>query len=103
MNLFVRLFNVISTIYLFVINYLQFLIIFFSIGVRTDPRPKQSYSQDISGSMTCSNKIPTAVPMFSGSENSLVILPSVQDVSGSQKSNMADRKPEVVISLQVEV
>ena len=97
MNLFVRLFNVISTIYLFVINYLQFLIIFFQLG--TDPRPKQSYSQDISGSMTCSNKIPMAVPMFSGSENSLVILPAVQDVSGNKKANMADRKPEVVISL----
>ena len=66
-----------------------------------DPRTKQSYSQDISGSMTCSNKIQTAIPIFSGSENSFVILPAVQDVSGSQKSNMADRKPEVVITLFV--
>ena len=37
MNLFVRLFNVISTIYLFVINYLQFLINFFQLGSERTP------------------------------------------------------------------
>ena len=47
---------------------------------------------DISASRLARNKIPTATPMFSGSNFSMVLLVTLSDQTGSQKSKMAAEK-----------
>ena len=73
------------------INYFQW------VRIRTPGRSKVT-SSIISSSITCSDKIPTAIPMFLISENSMAIVQIEVDVSESQKFNMAVRKPEIVIT-----
>src|SRR5208282_6608213 len=54
--------------------------------------------QGISGSMILRIKIPTAIPPFSGSRNSMALFRILSDVSGSRKSKMAANKLVIRIS-----
>src|SRR5664279_4110095 len=63
---------------------------------------RQTGSTFISASIPDTNEIPTATPMFSGSRNSMVITRILPEVTGSQKSNMAAAKPEVIITLDLQ-
>ena len=47
----------------------------------------------VSGCRPDSSTIPTAIPVFSGSRNSIMLIRTLPDVTGSQKSKMASTKP----------
>jgi len=65
---------------------LKFILVTFVMkgggGVKLPPR-------GISASRLARNKIPTATPMFSGSNVSMVLSLTLSDETGSQKSKMA--------------
>lgn len=56
------------------------------------------YPQVYLGSRAPRNKIPTATPVFSGSNFSMELLPMLSDVSLYRKLKMAANKTEVVIT-----
>ncbi len=58
----------------------------------------QSTAVDISASRWDTNEIPTATPMFSGTDSSLALRTLLRDVTGSRDFNMAASKPEVLVS-----
>ena len=51
----------------------------------------------ISGGSCDGIKTPTATPMFLGMRNSNTAIQTLCDVSGSQKSNIAAAKPEILL------
>jgi hypothetical protein len=62
----------------------------------------QTENCHISARRLDSGEIPRAIPIFSLSPNSMKLLPSSHNVTGSRKFNMAAAKPEIAISQPVD-